>query len=734
MLVTGVLLTMNLSGAALAEDKQRGSRYVLEEVVVTAQKQPEDLQQVPIAVTAMSAEMIKAAGISDVSGIAARTPGFSMGTFNPTQPQLYIRGIGSNGDGAGGGEQSVAMFVDGIYMNRSAATGVELYDVQSIEVLRGPQGTLWGKNAIGGAISINTQKPAIEAATALELSTGNIGYSQLRGMLTGALSDRLSGKLSFNKKNRDGYIDSVMDSNVSTGDIDSSGVRAQFLYIPADNIEALLTLDYGQDKRSGGVAVPSSEQGLLGVYLQDPALPKAGFYQNYLDQPGQTDMASKGASLRLDIDTSIGTITSLTAYRYSDTAFNNISFGASIEAFPVLFIDNFAREESAMFSQELRISGATADWNWQTGVYISSEDTDRLEGADFATAIDLNALFNGAGIVPLGFVQDLPADSAAQSNKTQSTAIFGQTTYALNDRIDVTFGMRYTREHKDFGNLGTRGAGLFVLEDYDIATSKTWAAPTYRLAVAYQLTAGISSYASVATGFKSGGFDGLSSNSQVAVTPFNEEGAVNLELGLKAMLLSNRLRFNTAVFNTDYTDLQILQTFPNGTPIPPLQTKNAGKALSRGVELETTWIATERIQLSGHYAYLDTEYTQLDGSLAIYEGGKLRNAPRNSYGVVANYQIALSSSGRLNARAEYLHKDEAFQDVQNNSASAIPAYDVANFRLAYEAERGQWEIAGWIKNAFQEKYYSHNYGIAPFGTLHVPALPRTYGADLTIRF
>lgn len=707
----------------------------LEEIVVTAQKRAQDMQDVPIAVTAMSAEMIKEAGISNMKGIAVRTPGFSMGSFNPTQPQLYIRGIGSNGDGAGGGEQSVAMFVDGVYINRSAGTGTELYDLEAIEVLRGPQGTLWGKNAIAGAINVTTKRPSDSLEGALEVGVGNIGQRTYRGMVTGPLTENLNGKVSFNKKKQDAYVKSVIDSNIETGDIDSESFRTQFLFTPSDSVEVLLTADYSTDDRSGGAAVPASDVGLIGALLQaDPALPDADFHENYMEDSGLTEMDSKGLSLQVDWDNDWGTLTSLTAYRKGNAKFENISFGVGLTAFPVVDTNNFADESSKMFSQELRLSGEGDNLQWQTGLYYNKEEVSRTEGGHFATAIDLGGFFSGAGINPLGFVAQMPDDVTHQKNTTTSVAAFGQGTYSVTEDLDVTVGVRFTREEKDFSNIGISGSGLYVLENYDIEAKETWTAPTYKLVANYHATDDTMVYASIASGFKSGGFDGTASTGAGAQTPFDEESAVNMELGFKSMLFDNRLRLNGAIFNTDYEDLQVLQAFPNGSPIPPLQTKNAGKANSRGVELEATLAVSENLRLNATYAYLDTEYKELDGSLEPHEGNSLRNAPENAYSFSATYEKPLSGGAVVSARAEYIAKDKAYQDVQNLEVAAIPSYRVTNLRFAVTTADEKWEVAAWANNVFDEEFYVHNYFVAPFGAINTPALPRTYGVNATYQF
>jgi iron complex outermembrane receptor protein len=706
--------------------------FALEEIVVTAQKRAQDMQDVPIAVTAMNEDLIQQAGITNVAGVAARTPGFSMGEFNPTQPQLFIRGIGSNGDGAGGGEQSVAMFVDGVYVNRSAGTGLELFDIAGIEVLRGPQGTLWGKNAIAGAINITTQKPADEFSAKVEIGAGNYDLRSYRGMITGPLTESLNAKFTYNQKDRDPYVESVI-SDIETGDIDSSSARAQFLLTPSDSVEILISMDYGEDERTGVAAIPnetslvpaaSNAVGLTLAAMQAANLiPTADFHENYLEDAGHTKMDSQGASVQVDRDLDDKTLTSITAYRESKTSFSNISLGVGPSAFPLLDVDNYAEESSRMISQELRLAGDTENVNWQTGLYFNQEKTSRNEGGNFQ------------GTMTGGFAL---SDDTFQKNETTSYAAFAQATYAATDRLDLTLGIRYTKEEKDFENRGISGAGLYVLEDYNVAVDESWNSTTYKFVANYQLLDDTMVYASAASGFKSGGFDGVATGAAEAASPFEQEEALNLEIGFKSMLVDNRLRLNGALFHTSYDDLQLLQTFDDGNPatlVDPLKTINAGEAKTQGIELEAEFALTENWRLSGTYAYLDTEYTKfqegLTPDLVPNEGNKLRNAPRNAWNLAVSYSKDLSIGGAVDARLEYVAKDKAYQDIQNFEHGAIPAYRIYNMRMAYTSADEQWEVAGWVNNAFDEEYYAHNYQISPFGAFHVPALPRTYGLTLT---
>jgi iron complex outermembrane receptor protein len=307
--------------------------------------------------------------------------------------------------------------------------------------------------------------------------------------------------------------------------------------------------------------------------------------------------------------------------------------------------------------------------------------------------------------------------------------------WSFNEFWDLTLGARYTYEEKDATNIGTPDGAFSVLEAYDVKMNESWDAFTPKAAISYYISEDITTYATVSTGFKSGGYQGVAPTEAAASTPFDEENVTNFEMGIKGTVLDNTLRFNAVAFYTQYDDLQVLvQTVqPSGLPGPQL-TRNAGEAESKGIELEGQWQLHEYWQLSGTYAYLDTEYTQLDDNLKPSEGNQLRNAPENaaSVSLVFDYPLA---NGYLNARADYSYKDDAYQDVLNLDEAKMESYSVTNLRLAYATESGQWELAGWVKNATDEEYMLHNSVVNPgLAQLIVPAAPRTYGVTGTWNF
>ncbi len=694
----------------------------LEEVVVTAQHREENLQDVPIAITAIGSEDIRTADVSDINSISLRTPGFSMGAFNPAQPQLFIRGVGSNADGAAE-DQSVVVFLDGVYLGRTAGQAFDLFDLERLEVLRGPQGTLYGKNAAGGALNIITSKPSEELEAAIEVSAGDLDYLGVRGRISGPLGDNMAGKVSFSHKERDGYVESLVADIDDMNGYDTDGIRGQLLIRASDTLDILLSADASDDERNGPGRTPGEGLALGGVMSMWPAELQPDFYENLQSNEPSSETETQGLSMQVDWDIDFGTLTSITAYRSTEADVYDPQPAVDFPYFPVITVENYFDEDGDQFTQEFRIASEAGDsLFWQAGVFYLNEEIDRNEYFDGIIGAPL-------GGAPTGTV--LPTAANFQTNETESFGLFAQGTWSFSEKFDLTVGARYTDETKDATNR-SQPNHVNILEEFDVEMDESWDAFTPKVALNYYL-GDITLYGTVSTGFKSGGFQGSAPTEAAATTPFDEETVTNYEAGIKGTVLDDSLRFSATAFYTQYDDLQVLiQTVgPGGIPGPNL-TQNAGEAESQGVELEVQWQLTEYLQLAGTYAYLDTEYTKLDGNLQPFEGNALRNAPENAGSLSVIFDYPLSSGGSINARADYTHKDKAYQDVQNREEGAIESYDITNLRLAYTAASESWEVAGWVKNAFDEEYMLHNFTINPGVAANpTPAAPRTAGVTLT---
>lgn len=737
----------------------------LEEVIVTANRREESLQSVAMAVSAFSEDMMRDQGIVDLKGITERTPGFTMGTFNPGQPQLYIRGIGSNEDGAGG-DQSVIVFIDEVYIGRSAGMDIDLFDLERVEVLRGPQGTLFGKNVVGGAVNMITRKPTEETVMQVEATLGDYNARTLRGLVSGELSEGVYGKASFSTRRRDGYFESALNDLASytgpkisdTHDVNSDSVRLGLRFVPSEDLEINLSASHSEIDKLGQ---PDH-------YFGAPGNPGAGYVAsaalvpNYdkkihtgiFSDSGFFKSTSKSVMARIDWDINDDLLmTSITSFRNvdaenSDEIGGRTSGNAVNAAFAsvlnpgttLLYGANFYTDESDTFTQEIRFtSTGSGPLQWVGGLYYMTEETHRIEGI----GIGVDVALPGGAI--FGAVPYVPGDDD-QNNKTTSKAIFGQVSYDLTDKLSLTAGARYTSEKKELDRTGTADL-LSIIGNFDFETSEDWSELTSKFALEYQQTEDIFWYLTYSEGFKSGGYQGMAATEIAASSPFNPEFAELLEAGVKTEWMDNKVRLNASVFTTDYQDLQILQLLvPNalaaqGVNTGVLVTQNAADATIEGLEVEFTAFPLPNLTLQGSATWLDTEfdnfsvpagYTAPGGGLTDRSGNGLRNAPDFAYNLLVRYDWQLASGATLAAQLDWRHKDLVWQDPDNAPFAAVPEYDAGDFRLIYTTPSGNTQVSAWVTNVTDEDYFLHNYptgNVATTGAVGnaTPAAPRMVG-------
>ncbi|MDA5194420.1 TonB-dependent receptor [Govanella unica] len=735
----------------------------LEEITVTAQRRAESLQSVPLSITAFSSEDLHRQGIVDIKAITERTPGFTMGVFNAGQPQLYIRGIGSNDRGASG-DQSVIVFVDEVYLGRAAGSDMDLFDLERVEVLRGPQGTLFGKNVVGGAISFITKKPEATPEYKIEGSYGNLNARTLRGYASGALTDKIFGKISFSSKSRDGYVQSQaylypqffpgkstdILKSITGQDINTDSIRAALRFVPNDELDINVTASYSNLDQSGPSRHYVAGPGNGGTFYATDSLliPNyANDIHTYLSSdPGLSKINTWGVTARADYHFPSMTFTSLSSFRKANTHVDDELGGKEISALrlsthavPTVFFGSNPYEEHAKtYTQEFRlVSSNDSALQWVAGLYYLNEKTDRDERA-LLGMYGLDSSNNVTVVAPLTQGGEL------QLNTTKSYAGFGQVTYAVLDRLKLTAGARYTYETKDMRGIGTVG-GFTVLENYDVTGHKNWKSFTPKVSADYQATDEILFYASISKGFKSGGFPGLSGRAVQANAPYNPETAYQYEIGTKTEWFDRRLRVNVAGFMTDYKNLQVLQLLvPNEAPLNTpgvLFTSNAANAKIKGVELEFTAVPIKGLTLSGSYTYLDAHFSDFFiptgyrpaagvGLPTNRIGKKLRNSPKHAVNFLGRYDYEMSDGGTLSAQGEYIYKAISYQDPDNLPFAAVPSYSLVNGRLGYLFPSGDIEVSAWVNNLLNEDYFLHNSPNIGSG-FATPAPPRTYGVTVT---
>jgi len=700
-LFTAICLSTSLSSAALAQG-------TLEEVVVTAQKRETNLQETPISVAAFDAEALSKGNISEIGEIAQRAPGLAMGQFNAGQPQIYIRGIGSNEEGPGG-DSSVVVYVDDVYMGRASGASMELFDLERVEVLRGPQGTLFGKNASGGAINIVTKMPSDEFTAKVRAGVGNLSQRSIDAYISGPLSDSVAASFSISDIERDGHIENVVTGN-DLSNKNTTAVRGRLRWDINDQANIVFSADYSNDFGNG---VGRKPRGLTTTRLADtsPFDQTVGdHYKVAIDEDGKQDRELWGGSVRFNWSNDDVDFLSISSYRNNNWAEDTEIVGAQNIPEALLVLFNDVVEDGDQFSQEFRLSGSTENINhWVIGAFYSNEQTNRVE--EFQ-------------------VRRLPVDYTEVEADVTSYAIFGELNYQLQDNLDLTLGARFSRDEKDIRAIG-RGI-ILVNENFDVTAGDSWSEPTYKAVLSYHVNDSAMIYGSVATGYKSGGYQGQPDSPQIATTAFNPEKALSYEVGVKADLLDDTLRANVSIFHSGFEDYQELLTLDvDGLPVSV--TQNAAEVTSKGIEFDLTWIPVENLTLTASGAYIESTYDDYIQDSSVI-GNYTRNAPKKSYTLAAAYEVPLGDVSSLEFRADYRHKDEAFQDPQNTAYASIPAYDLIDGSVIYNVD-DSLSFTLWGKNLADEEYLVHSFAFGSILTApSISGMPRTYGLSVTKNF
>ena len=724
----------------------------LEEIIVTATHREESLQDVPLAVTAIGSEELAAAGIFDATTIALNVPGMAYSEFSPGQALISIRGITSADDGAGL-DNSVALFLDGVYIGRQAGINFDMFDLERIEVLKGPQGTLFGRNAIAGAINVITSKPSDEFEGKVAATVGNEGIIRYQGLVSGPLSDGLSGKLVVNHREHDGFVrNTLLGKDVQ--DEDYISFRGQ-LRFDSDNSEWLLSADFWDDDRGAMGRAPIANGNF--DYVGTATTLGAGRPgTNASPTDGFARREGSGASLQGDIEFESGVLTSITGFRNTESDWEMESVGAPLGGGFDLSTGNFGadviddiEEEIDTFSQEFRWTSTTdGSIEYVAGLYYFTEDTERQE----QFRIDANTTATGQFTVGNEYTKT--------ENETTSYAGYGHANWSVNDAWTLSVGARWTRDERDyiatavncglteaeraaagFPNFpfcaGVGGSLSIIAEAFSLPATDSWTDFSPMVSLQYHPGDGLMYYGTISTGYKSGGFAGSQGVAAAATNPVEPEDVTNYEFGVKGDFADNTLRINASVFFMDYKDLQVVRFGPvPGSAFGTFQTTNVGSADISGLEVEFTWHATEAFSVSGSYGYLDTEISGLTLNTATgptdFSGLPLRQSPENSLNLVANYNMT-ANSGDYNFRLQFSHIDDQFNDYPTLSETVIEEVDLLNASVRWVSPETRYEVTLWGKNLTDERYVSHSYRIGP-GSIGVWSDPLTVGVTGLIHF
>jgi len=802
---------------------------VIEEVIVTAQKREESVQNVPISITALSGDSLGKLSTRYLSDIGRFTAGVEMSTNKALQPVYNIRGIDTD-DFTVGSDPAVAIYVDGVYAARGGGAEVAFADLKRVEVLKGPQGTLYGRNATGGAIHLISNAPVFEQEGKLQFTLGNEGRQDVELVYNQPLSDTFAVRLVGVSRNRDGVLHNLAGGDLNEENQDAFRLSARWQ--PTQDTDAVLRIDYSE-----------MDQHSAAIYTQIPAVFESANPGQPFDMFGDVSHDLRniekrdmlGVVLQVDHQLDDMTLTSITGWREFETELTEDVDGSNN---PDYYFGTSNPDNNDYFSQELRLTGESGELKWTLGAGYTEESVDRTTGAlfnvsAFESFATFSALTSGqldaflpflgvnpahipnlteselAGYVPvirglnragtnpgvpgcnfgiscdgifisslvdvliqgsgapspgvttiLGALQPRIAgyepwnEFVESSGAYQSWAIYGDATYAVTDRLNVTAGMRYTYDEKTFDlftqyrnfllpglpiGLAFFNSGQFMLDE---SQSEEWDAISGRLVFDYHFQDRAMLFASVSTGFKSGGFNSLNFGPEFD-TSYDEEEVINFEVGTKGSYLDGTLQLNASLYKYEYDNLQELDLVgkPPVAIIPSYILRNSD-AEGHGFEVEFQWYLTDNWYLAGNYGYLETKYTNytiIEGAGetgADDQSGEPRvDTPENKANLSVGYDFALGGGLTGAARVDYTWIDDRVGSIVDPTKK-IAAYELVNVRVDVLSPSESLVFSLWGTNVFDEGV------IVEFGSngerlgslAGARNLPRLFGVDLTYNF
>ena len=734
----------------------------LDEIVVTAQKREQGVNDVGITVNAFDATQLDAYGVQRPNDLEALVPGLTITNDQPAGvPVFTIRGVGFQNFSAGS-SSTVGLYLDETNIPYSVLIGNALYDLERVEVLKGPQGDLYGRNTTAGQINFVSKKPTEEFAAGVELSYGRYELLDTVAYVSGPLSDNIKGRLAATYlTSGEGWQQSLSRSGDKLGELDEFGVRGLLDFRFSDNADLLLNLHYysNRSENIAGTTLEDFTLGALGPLATSDGNPEAADWT--ADHRPENDNESVGVSARLNWEFTEGlTLTSITAW--DDFERNDLYDTSGI---PQTDADSTNQTDISVFSQELRFEWTNIDdWYVIAGLFYSD---DKIE-EDYL-------LENGGGI--LGLALGLDGLSTRWEQNSDSIAVFGHTEWQFTEKFRLTLGARYTQEERDWtGCTFDSGDGTlanlwnFILTPFllipagapdpgmlmpgecgvydDIATSPTFGQfAVYsqsietnkamgKITLDYAPTEDVLLYGTISSGFKSGGFNGAAVQTHQGLIAYKPEELVSLELGIKSTLLDNRLQLNAAAFHYSYDDKQqgTVAVTPVGNIV--VAVTNIPESKIFGAELESRWQLTDGLIWDVGLAYLDTEieeYQQVDPVNSVWptvvtfdaSGESLDNSPDWQANSTLTYIRPITGSLDLLLAGDVTYKGDSLTVNQT-----IDGYTLYNARVGVSDNDGRWSLMAWGRNITDE-YYFHSESISNCCSIRLNGQPETYGVTFS---
>ncbi len=713
------LVAAGLVSPVLADDDQ-----VIEEIVVTAQKRSQNLQEVPVAITAFSEEMIERSGGNSLADMEFAAPSLNFGRGSRrTRGEINIRGVGSFSRNPGF-DARASVYVDGVFVGRSGVFDQDLQDVTSVEVLRGPQGTLFGKNTISGAININTAKPHQESETKFTVGVGNYSLRKYQMYMNRPLSDNAAASFAITNMDQDGFIDNTFLGTDING-IDRLSGRAKLRIESSDELEWNFAVDFlDEDERGGNGEGIRADSGVGLAFGQASFSTAPGARK--VDHDAQELETRKfwGGSVTADYDLDSGyTFTSISAYREMEW------FNLNEEDYTRQFIGTSAfDEESEQFTQEFRItSPQDRAFSYVAGLYYIDQNISTERDGTFT------GLFFGR---PSEDAERIPTFVGVDA---KGWAAYFDGTYRVSENVEVTAGLRYTDDEKkiDFFLPNPTGfAGVLDMTGQDpFKDTYSATAVTPKVGVNWFFNEDIMFYGTYSEGFKSGGFN-VDFVQTLEELPYDEETAQSFELGMKSTFWDGRVRLNLAVFDTTFEDFQVQQFQQLSPTVSRIAISNAAEANSRGVEMELTVVPVEGLTLMANAASIDAEFDSFRECNAGVDctGNNLPYAPELKVFLSAQYEWTVSDGDVMYVRWDWSDTDDYFTHPENTPiVREVSGYDIQNVRVGYISADDRWSISAWSKNLSDSEHLRMR-ELNFFGVQrgHYEP-PRTYGLTASLR-
>lgn len=789
-------LALTFQLATAQEDASDSDRKVLETVTVSAQQRDQNAQDVPITLQVISDKNIDILAADDIGDLDTFIPGLEVSNGSPTQPRYSIRGVTTSDFGVGT-DPAVGVYVDGIYSARSGASLLAFNDVERIEVVKGPQGTLYGRNSAAGAVAITTRKPSDKFEAEIGARVGEFNKRRLEGLINVPLSDTVAVRVNAVVNKRDGlFEDAATGQDYRTED--NWAVRGAVRWDLTPNLRAILTYTHDeldQDARPaiGLVTLPTAPG--------TPSLPAdPATYINPFTAPILNDVVGNSekrnldeATLNVSYDLGEMVLTSLTSYRTFSTNNREDEDGTNrIET----YFDTNNREWNDSYYQEFRLSGETGRFNWIAGTSYYNETADQRSDT-FTYTDTINTILGNIGAgTPLSDIEnfvlipnDIPisllghgwSEDMINSGDFNAFAVFGDVIWAATDRLNLTAGLRYTRDEKtfswlngprsapefdaalqaldDLGILGLVGAspddfafdiifdlssltgvpcdnGVTVAEGVKCESSDSWSNVSPRFVADYKLTDDILLFGSYAKGYKAGGF-----NSVEVASNFDNEDVTNYEFGVKSTFPSANLLVNVSYFQYTYNDKQAISlVLLPGATVPQYVVETSDEEAS-GFDLETRWTPTDALSFFGNAQYIDVTYKDRVNRSGTDLSGEPTGVPEWSFAIGANYVLDLANHGDLEFSIAHAYEGECRSNSEalaQGGCSGAYSFDVGgakertDVRVFWRDNSGHYQVGGFVNNLFDNQYVDgiNNLTTDTLGTpFTITTEPQIWGVD-----